>query len=185
MIFDPSKFQPQPSSNVLYYDQNYNVKISNNYVVLPVLIRNYFGKKGVYWQGGFYAGYLLKSQVSVLEKKHAYIPNYDSYGYDFLFRIDNQVDSKKQLTTNFDFGISIGAGISHALTNRIYLNANLICNVGLRKIDGKYDNEYSSNIGSTFTGITTIVRSTNYYGLNSEAKNINMAVTVGLGYRLK
>lgn len=175
---------PVPPSNVSFYDQNFDVKISNKYLIIPILIRKYISQKGVYFQGGFYTGYLLKSQIYTYQRKHAYIPNYDFYGYDFESGIDNKIDSKKEFTMNFDFGISFGTGISYALTDRLLLNTNWILNFGLHKIDKKYNNEYNESSVPYGGGYSTLIRSTNYFGLNSNAKNISSSITVGLAFKL-
>ncbi len=57
-------------------------------------------QKNFYLQGGIYSGFLFQSQIFTHQKKHAYIPNYDFYGYDYQSGIDNKIDDKKEYTTN-------------------------------------------------------------------------------------
>lgn len=175
---------PAPPSNVSYYDQNFDVNISNKYLIIPILIRRYISQKGPYFQGGFYTGYLLKSQFYTYQRKHAYIPNYDFYGYDFESSIGKKIDSKKEFTMNFDFGISVGTGFSYALTERLSLNTDLTLNFGLHKIDKKYNNEYDVSTVPNGFSYLTLLRSTNYFGLNSNAKILSSSITVGLAFKL-
>jgi hypothetical protein len=68
---------PEPPTNIAYYDEKYEVKVSNNYLALPILLRKYIGQKDLYLQGGVCAGYLLQSRMYVQQSKLAYIPNYE------------------------------------------------------------------------------------------------------------
>lgn len=96
--------------------------------------------------------------------------------------IDNEINNKKEFTNNIDFGVSFGTGYSYPFTNRLLLNADLIFNIGLFKIDKKYHNEYEETILPSITGSSIRLRATNYYGLNSNARNLNMGFTVGIAY---
>lgn len=174
---------PEPSDKIAYYDEIFEVKINNKYIVIPVLLRKHLNYRGVYIQGGFYTGLLLKSQISSHLRKHAYIRNYDFYGYDLESNIDI-ADDKKEFTMNIDFGLSLGTGFSYALSERLFFNTDLVLNAGLRKIDKKYNNEYEEKQIAGTSGISTSLRSTNYYGLNSNSKNISSAITLGIGYKL-
>jgi hypothetical protein len=184
-VFEPYPPVPPPATNILYYDENYDIKISNNYLTMPVLIRKYINQTGLYVQGGFYISNLLRSQIYTYNRKHEYFPDYAFYGYDSWFKINNEIDKKKEFTMNIDFGISFGTGFSHALTDRLLLTTNLILNLGLHKIDKKYNNEYFEHLVPSYVGLDNYVRSTNYFGLNSNAKNISSSISVGLVYKLK
>lgn len=175
---------PPPPTDIAYYDEIFEVKIENQYLTLPFSLRKYFSKHHFYIQGGFYTGWLLKSQVYTYNRKHNYIPDYDFYGYDFTSGIDNTIDKQKEFTTHFDFGVSAGIGFTHKLTKKLIFNSDLVLNLGLRKIDRKYNNEYSEEHAPALSSYSTLLRSTNYYGLNSSAKNISATFTIGLGYTL-
>lgn len=174
---------PPPPTDIVYYDEIFEVKIENQYLTLPFLLRKYISKHHFYIQGGFYTGWLLKSQIYTYNRKHNYIPDYDFYGSDFMSGIDNSIDKDKEFTTHFDFGVSAGIGFTHNLTNKLIFNSDLILNLGLRKIDRKYNNEYSEERLPVLPPYI-LLRSTNYYGLNSNAKNISATFTIGLGYTL-
>lgn len=187
-VIDTSNYSgsliPKPSSNIAYYDEIFDVRISNKYLTVPMLIRKYISQNGFYIEGGLYTGYLLKSQIYTNLSKHSYIPNYDFYGYSFNFYIDNQIDHKKEFTSNIDYGLTSGLGFIYSLTKRLSLTSGLLFNLGLRKIDRKYNNEYEQKLIGGYTGISTLLRSTNYFGLNSNAKNINTTITFGLKYNI-
>lgn len=82
------------------------------------------------------------------------------------------------------FGISLGTGFSYPIAENFFLNANVLFNVGLRKIDKKYNNEYEEEDRVGISGTVTSLRSTNYFGLNSNARNVNSTITLGVVYIL-
>jgi len=179
--------QPKPDSDYALYIEEYDLNIKNSYVTLPILLRKYYTNQKFYIQGGFYTGYLLKSKVSLHTKKRNYIPNsnpeYVLSNYNFGF---DREDTKKEFTTNIDFGASLGAGFNYPLNNKLFLKVDYLMNIGFLKIDKKYNNEFEllKDQLPTTGSITTPIRSTNYYGLNSQARNINMSLTIGVGFKI-
>lgn len=176
---------PKPDSDYAIYNEVFDLNIKNNYLTLPILLRKYFSNQKFYIQGGFYTGYLLKSKINTRLKKHNYIPDYNFYGFSYTFGFD-KVDTKKEFTTNIDFGTSLGAGFNYPLNNKLFLKADYIINIGFLKIDKKYNNEFELLKDRILTtgSSTTPIRSTNYYGLNSQARNINMSFTIGIGFKI-
>lgn len=182
------------SENKTYEDYEYSHKetfiitLHNNYLVLPISLKQYlFKSKAFFIGGGLYLAYLLKSKVYYLT---------DSYDYTYyngdtistshsILIIDNNTDKEKEFTNKFDFGILIKTGFTKKLTERLLFKSDLTCNMGLRKVDAKYKNEYSVMsvpTGSNFSSL--LVRSTNYYNLNSYSKNINLLFTIGFAYKI-
>ena len=181
----PESLGPSPPpGSFIYYDETFEVIVKNNYLTLPVLLRKYIHKQEYYLQGGFYLGYLLNSKISYSLRKHTYIPDYIWSGSDTWARLDNAEDEEKEFTMNFDYGVSAGAGLSHPLGSRTVLTADLLFTMGLRQVDAKYNNEYSEKDVISGTGFRKQLRSTNYFGLNSNARNFTTLITVGIGYRL-
>jgi len=168
------------------------VKLSNNYLTMPILMRKYLGRsKLVYLQGGIYMAYLLNST--------GYIKLFD--GYSSTLGEDNSLDSAsgyknysgmhlkindkdKVHTAKFDYGLSLGTGLSKGISEKLYLKADLLVNIGLKSVDSLFDNEYEEKEISGGLGFNNAVKSSNYYGLNSNAKNISAVLTVGIGVRL-
>lgn len=161
----------------------FRLKIRNNYITLPVLLRKYVLKeKDIFVSGGVYAGYLLSSRINYFEQRSE---TYAAGGYEnYTYWIDNQKDKKRKYTNKFDFGISLGAGYSKSISDKLALKSELSFNIGLRKVDAKYNNEFSITPTAGQTGFTNLVRATNYYGLNSNSKNINASILLGLEYRI-
>ena len=81
--------------------------------------------------------------------------------------------------------MAIGAGYLKKISERLNFKTEIQMRFGLVKIDSKYNNEFTVTPVASGTNFTSyLVRSTNYYGLNSDATNINLALTVGLGYKI-
>ncbi len=74
----------------------------------------------------------------------------------------------------------MGCGLKLPLGNGVYFTTYLLINLELRKIDKKFNNDYEEHTLPSTTGYTTIIESGNYFGLNSNAKNINTALTLGI-----
>jgi hypothetical protein len=182
--FDPSyNIGVGPTFYVEYYEQFYHVKIRNSYVTIPVIVKRYFFNENFYLSAGGYAGWLIKSGVYTFMRKHRYSPDYQYFGSDFYAGIDEN-DEKKEFTNHFDYGLAIGTGFAYPLTTNFQLNIDLLLSAGLRKIDKKYNNEYEESHIAMPTGVGLRVRSTNYFGLSSDATNLSAAFTFGVGYKL-
>ncbi|MCG8580721.1 MAG: hypothetical protein MI866_12425 [Bacteroidales bacterium] len=93
-------------------------------------------------------------------------------------------DKDKVHTAKFDYGLSLGTGLNKSISQTLYLKADLLFNFGVKSIDCLHDNEYEEAMLGAATGFNNAVKSKNYYGLNSNAKNINGLLTVGIGIRL-
>ncbi|WP_430814241.1 porin family protein [Carboxylicivirga sp. RSCT41] len=171
----------------------YDIEINNQYLTLPVFARWYFGGSNLFYvQGGMYMGYLLKSEIdiNILE---GVASNYYSDGSPTLTNADEinvmemhvyGEDEDKDYTNNFDVGLNLGGGLNYPLGEHFYLNVDLSVCLGLIQLDKKNDNDYEVTPLPWGSGYTTMVRSANYYGLNSKAKNISGALTVGIGVKL-
>jgi hypothetical protein len=170
-------------STLAYYDEFFEVKVENDYVTIPLVCRKYISSIGFFIQAGFYVGWLAKSRTQVFQRKHTYTPEYNYYESDMIGTIEG-TDDKKELTTNIDWGLSAGFGYAHPLTNKLSINASCLVSAGFVKIDKKYNNEYEAQVIPQSTGVAMRLRSTNYFGLNSNARNMTAALGIGLGYRL-
>lgn len=157
------------------------IKIDNDYLTYPLLFRKYFFKKNnLFIEEGVYFGNLISSHITIYQEKSA-IDN--TFPYYYHFSMDNIKDEEKEFTNKFDYGISFGTGYHKNLTSKLTFNISMRVNIGLKKLDAKFDNEYEEqSIISGPSSYVTYLRSTNYFGLNSDSKNINMALTAGLGY---
>ncbi len=162
----------------------YNLNIKNHYLVIPFTLKKYiFKDKNLFVAGGIYTGYLLASKIDNYHQKVEWLEN--ELVSNYIFEIDQFKDSKKEYTNRFDFGVSFGTGYDRKITNRLELKTNLICNLGLRKVDRKYNNNYYITPAPQGTNFSSyLLRSTNYYGLNSKSKNINLVFRFGLAYRI-
>lgn len=174
----------QPASGIVNHDEYLEVEIRNAYLTLPVMARRYLRGERFYIQGGIYAGWLLTSQIRTFQRKHTYTVDQTSIGTDFQFSRDF-TDDDKEFTTRFDPGFSLGCGLDIPLSGKLLFNADLLLNAGVRKVDRKYNNEYSEEPIPYTDGVVLLVRSTNYFGLNSKATNISASLTAGLSYSLQ
>lgn len=171
------------------------VKLSNNYLTMPVLMRKYFtDKQTFYLQGGMYLAYLLKSEgnISLQKAEQTSFLQYNGFGSfndenttSYFSSFDVTIDDKDKVhTAKFDFGLSFGTGLRLPLNDQLYFKADLLFNFGLKSIDSLNNNEYAEKDFPSSSGYSTAFQSKNYYGLNSKAKNINSVLTVGVGIKL-
>lgn len=171
-----------PTGGVL--TEKFKLKIRNDYLVLPILINKYvLNEKKIFVSGGVYAGYLLSSKIDYLIEKT--LSDESGIFSDYSLCIYNETDKKREYTNKLDFGFSFGTGYVRNITDKLVFKSEMQLNIGLRKVDSKYNNDFSVTAvpsGSNFSRV--LVRSTNYYGLNSKSKNFNMLFTIGLGYRI-
>ncbi len=164
--------------------EQFSSKISNRYITLPVLIRKYITpKKHLFIEAGVYSGYLISSSANqTIQKELVFNKSELISSYYSEIELD---DEDKAFTNNIDYGISIGTGFAKKVFERIILKVELRTNVGLKKLDARYNNEFESIPaagGATFT--STLVRATNYHGFNSNSKNLNSTLTIGFGYNI-
>ncbi len=162
--------------------EKYKLKIINNYVTIPFLMRKYIlRRKNVFVSGGAYLGYLIATKFDYFNHKEL-SDETGPLGSSSFWASDK--NKNPEITNKLDYGFSVGTGYVHNITDNLVFKTELLFNVGLRKVDSKYNNEFSVTSIPTGSNLQSVaVRSTNYYGLNSNAKNMNMLITVGLGYR--
>jgi len=165
-------------------NEKYKLKISNDYLTLPLLLRKYlFKEKNIFVAGGVYIGYLLSSGIDYLNQKT--VSDESGILRDYSAWIDIENDKKRGYTNKFDLGFSFGTGYAKNISDKLIFKSELLFNIGIIKVDSKYNNEFSVTPVPTFENFSNVlVRSTNYYGLNSNSKNINMLITIGLGYKI-
>jgi hypothetical protein len=172
-----------PSFYVAHYDQYYQVKINNSYLTVPIIIKKYFSSQKFYLSAGGFAAWLTESDVHTFQRKHHYSPDYRGYESDYV-ATKHLTDKKKEFTNHMDYGLAVGTGFACPLSTNLQINLDLLVSAGLRKVDRKYNNEYEEDARPATTGYMLMVRSTNYYGLNSDATNVSAAFTFGVGYKL-
>ena len=165
-------------------NENYKTNISNNYLIIPLRIRTYFRKEqNIFVEGGFYFGYLRQSSVSHSSSKT--VTDNNQVIYNSYFSLDGLYFDQMKYTNKIDYGISFGMGFSKNLIDKLFLNIETTTNIGLRKVDSKYDNEYTAMyIPQGSNQIIYLVRATNYYGLNSNSRNFDFSVKIGLSYKI-
>jgi Outer membrane protein beta-barrel domain len=165
--------------------EKFNLKICNGYLTWPLILKKYILKeKNIFVAGGLYTGYLLSSRIDYLNQKTLTEESDTVYYYSTW--IGNEKDKKREYTNKIDFGLSLGTGYTREISDKLIFKTELLLNIGLVKVDSRYNNDFSVTpvpSGSNFSRV--LVRSTNYYGLNSYSKNINMLFTIGLGYKFE
>lgn len=164
-------------------DEKCKIKFTNNYLTIPILLRKYLSKKQhIFFEGGIYTGYLISSKITFLNKKT--VSDATRVLSQYTFEINNQKDTKKEYTHIFDFGFSAGVGFIKNISKKLIFKTEMLLNFGMAKLDSKYNNEYLVEPVSIPGPNHDLVISTNYYGLNSNSKNINFNLTLGLGYKI-
>ncbi len=174
-------------------EEDYSFDVSNHYISLPLSVRKYLNSSHTFYvQGGCYLAYLLQSTVAInMEGSYKSsitntlfeLTNVESQNSNYGIEL-NEDDFDKKLTSSFDFGLVLGTGFNYPFSDQFYINADLSLCIGLKDIDKVNDNDYSEVEMPLSSGYGTSIRSANYYGLNSNAKNISGALTVGIGFRL-
>ena len=181
---DYSNLKMDFSTNVTLKEA-YKIELRNDYLIVPLQLRRYILKgKNIFVSGGLYVGYLVSSRIDYLIQKTVF----DSTGESVILsrKIDKVKDEKRAFTNKFDYGISLGTGFVKKISDKLHFKSEMLFNMGLRKLDSKYNNELlvrSYPLGSNFFNFG--VRSTNYFGLNSNSRNINMLITFGLAYTIR
>lgn len=165
------------------HEELFKKKIKNNYLTVPISVKQEIGQKGFYLKGGFYVGFLIESTVQSHNKKTEASDSEYFYHYSEFEYKKHQSDRKLEYTNRKDLGLSFAVGHSHPVLNKWSINTEITSNIGLLKVDQKFNNEYEKTLVSSSSGVITNVVSNNYYGLNSNAKNISVAITVGIAYQ--
>jgi hypothetical protein len=159
------------------------ITVQNNYLILPVYIKYYFNKRrNLYFKGGIYSSYLLASKHSHLIEKRGFNDGIEEF--KFSFSLENDKDKEKEYTSHFDVGISLGAGYSKKISNKLIFDIDILATFGFVKVDRKFDNYYDEYSFPSGSGFFTVITSENYYGLNSNARNLVLSVLFGIGYLL-
>ncbi len=157
-------------------------KISNQYLTLSFAAKKYFQHQ-VYIEGGVYGSKLITSMIDLYSEKsfHEGPGNY----FESMIEISGK-DDGGEFTAAYDLGITAGFGFQKFISEKIFLKSGVRVNAGLIKVDGKYNNEYEESYWPQSSNIiATTVRSTNYYGFNSNARNINILFLFGVGWVIK
>lgn len=166
-------------TQINYQEQD---KIKNNYLTFSVSLRKRFFKKQCFFgELGVFAGQLISSSYSrkYNHSEFTYQGSSATSSLDYKYK-----DAGKKYTNKFDFGFSTGLGFAKNISDRLKLTTELSINIGMLKVDSKYNNEFSAKPIAASNGIKYFVHSTNYYGFNSNAKNINLVFSMGFGYLL-
>ena len=189
-MFEEKQLETEP---MWVQKEDYTFDIANHYITMPIGLRKYLNPSSTFYiQGGCYLAYLLQSTVDI-SMEGAYVSSMlnESVGLtnveaqNSYYGIElNEDDFDKELTSQLDFGVYIGTGINYPISDKLYINADLSFGIGLRNIDGENNNDYSEVAMPLTTGYSSSISSANYYGLNSKAKNISGALTVGIGFKL-
>jgi hypothetical protein len=144
----------------------YKREVKNNYLSVPILLRKYFSSgKSFFVEGGCYFSQLINSQID--------------YTYS-LYQIEYEGVSEKDHTNKLDYGFTLGTGYVKRLNDQFRFEVEMLFNYGLRKIDSKFENQVESLPPTT--GRLAEVK--DYYGLNSNAKNISFSINLGISYRI-
>jgi hypothetical protein len=163
------------SDTFSFSNQELLSKVQNNYITMPLLVRRVFAS-GITLDAGGYVGYLLTSHLRQTIKKE----NFEQRGQGFSQWGSTVNFGPDVNTARIDAGLVLAAGYKRALFEKTSFLARAAGSVGLLKVDGKYDNDYSQDF--FFNGY--ILRQGNYHGYSSSAKNLQLQVTVGVSRSL-
>jgi len=159
----------------------YKTKLSVNYLTIPIVLRKYFFReKKFFFECGIYIGYLVSSSF-----KHSQSRVFESQYLTDRYSSNYNWNNLSPYTNKIDYGLILGAGYSKKISEKLFLTAETKINFGLRKLDSKFNNEFSViPIPNGVNFANYLIRSTNYQGFNSNSININLAVQVSLGYKI-
>jgi len=178
LVFNKS-FKNINSSGSIY--EELNSKIVNHYICFPIAIKYHpFRNNNFFIQGGFYLGKLILNKTDI-----ELIKDYSSeYSSNYYMSYINGVDYR-DLTNEIDYGLIFGGGFFKKLNQKLIFTTEVKLDIGLKKLDAKYNNEYEEIKIPSGTNIPyTAITSTNYHGFNSNAKNISAAILIGINYIL-
>lgn len=164
------------------FNEIHRRNIANQYLTTTFTIKKHL-QHNLFVEGGFYGGMLLLSKFDLYSQKSFYEGPGNNFYTDLTI---SGKDPEHEFTSFIDLGISAGFGFHKMISEKMYLKSTLRTNIGLLKVDGKYNNEYQeSYIPQSANIIAMTVRSTNYFGFNSNAKNLNFLFTIGVGWKLQ
>jgi hypothetical protein len=154
--------------------------ITSDYVIVPLRIRREY-VSGYFWEVGGYLGF-LQSSVRSLKIEH----QRSLYDQPSIIINNNRIEDvgKAINTSKIDFGLTLSNGLKLRINDYISFVCSSILNIGLKKLDGKYTNEYVEFQNDKF-GYTHFLKKNNYYGYNSYSKNINLLINIGLEYNFQ
>ena len=162
-----------------YYERD----IRNDYVVVP-LVAKYRVTPGsrFYVTGGVYSGFLVRS-AGMAQDSVLYLYSHQGSNGGRMQKMEQAAD--KTWTSSFDAGIVGGGGVRWPLNDELELTLDARLNVGLLKVDRKYNNRFEKQAVPVSYGYAPyLVISESYYrGLNSQARNISLNLTAGLSKR--
>ncbi|KAA3635102.1 MAG: hypothetical protein DWQ02_10355 [Bacteroidetes bacterium] len=164
------------------YQEVHRRKIANQYLTTTFTLKKHL-QHNLFIEGGFYGGMLLFSKFDLYSQKSYYEGPGNNFYTDLTI---TGKDPEHEFTSFIDLGVSAGFGFQKMISEKMYVKSAMRANIGLLKVDGKYNNEYEETyIPQSANIIALTVRSTNYFGFNSNAKNLNFLFTVGVGWKLQ
>lgn len=163
---------------------SYFKTVDNRYLNIPLMLKYYLGKEEKFYVvTGVYFDLLAYSNINT----------YQSYTYRFYNDETSQifqngsgaqsysVKSPDTNTSKFDFGFVLGSGLKLPINRVFDFSFEITLNNGLVKVDSKNDNQTTFRLGTS----SFLREHENYYGINSDAKNIGINSTVSLTYKLR
>jgi hypothetical protein len=128
----------------------------------------------------------LSSEISNYTEKTVFKIYSDGgyQGFKYSSSMEKEKDVERDYSNKFDYSLAFGTGFTKNISNKLTLKTGLRFSYGLRKVDAKYNNEYGFKELPSASGFFLQGRATNYFGFNSNAKNIFLDFTVGLSYKI-
>jgi hypothetical protein len=164
----------------------YKKKIKTDYLSVPINLRYFVGPKQLFFvSGGVYVDFLLNSKVYGSKSHDAgtyYISNGDAE-QTMGAQGSSSMGGDASQTSAYDWGLSFESGVKvplNTLNNRMKIIFTVGANYGFIEIDSKYDNKTKVIPGTS--GSMTLYE--NYYGLNSDSRNVTVSSSVSLLYQL-
>lgn len=171
------------SETILYGNFSYNRKVKTNYLSVPITLKYYVGLKHRFFvTAGTYFDFLLSSKVYG-DQNYTRAMDVVTDGVvqtSILAMGESHFDDQDAHTAKLDFGLTYGAGVEFPIDSRVNFIFTMNMNHGLLQIDGKYENE--TRVLPVTSGF--VVVHNNYYGLNSNAKNLTLTANIGITYQL-
>jgi len=174
------------TNSQLAYSADFNRHLKNNYLTIPVTFKRYLFNQRFFVHAGGYISFLLSSKLDAyhLEAMASKLVASDNWQIAdpiqmYAREFDDELNLKNE-TNRVDYGLTAGAGYLYPLSDNLALKTELLFNYGLQKIDANGDNDVVTKSG--VGGQTQYTN--NYYSLNSNAKNIHLAILFGVTYRI-
>ncbi len=159
-------------------DQHYSYlkKLTNDYLVIPVVYRRYLLKSArIFLEAGLYSGIWLRSYIYVEECRSWMDAGDDRPMCNCWHDIP---DAAPGHTTSFDYGLLIGGGFKQKISGSIDIIARCRYSYGLAKIDA-----LNANTWINIPDSPLVRELKNYYGISSDARNTNLSITLGVSYK--